>query len=339
VHTVGNQIYDGTKLIRLLGVDETGTQYACIQAGGGFFDPTTGGANSMTSITAMLAWGVNAVRIPLNEDCWLALNQTAATMPYSGTAYQTAIQTYVTQLVSNGIYPILDLHWTEGPGGSIATGQQPMPDAAHGGAFWTSVATMFKSQNKVIFDLFNEPYPDNNMDATSAWTCWGATTTSSCPGVTYETIGMAGMLAAVRATGATNLVLMGGIEYSNDLTQWLANAPTDTNIGVSWHVYNDNPYTMASDVTAILAKVPIVATEIGDIGVNGGSPACDGVFISSVMNILDNPGAGIPPQSYLAWSWSVDNMPALLSSYDPVTPTCDGPTYMTHIQAQSKLAP
>ena len=56
VHAVGNQIYDGTKLIRLLGVDETRTQYACDQ-GNGIFDPATDGANSMTSITAMLAWG------------------------------------------------------------------------------------------------------------------------------------------------------------------------------------------------------------------------------------------------------------------------------------------
>jgi hypothetical protein len=97
VHTVGNQLYDGTKAIRLLGVDETGSQYACIQ-GDGFFDPTTGGANSQTSITAMLSWGINAVRIPLNEDCWLSLNQTAKNMAYSGQAYQSAIQTYVSLL-------------------------------------------------------------------------------------------------------------------------------------------------------------------------------------------------------------------------------------------------
>jgi hypothetical protein len=335
VHTVGNQLYDGTKAIRLLGVDETGSEYACIQ-GDGFFDPATGGANSQTSITAMLSWGINAVRIPLNEDCWLSLNQTAKNMAYSGQAYQSAIQTYVSLLLTNNIYPILDLHWTEGPGGSAATGQQPMPDSAYGAAFWTSVATMFKSQNKVIFDLFNEPYPDNNMDSTSAWQCW-ENGGDSCPGVTLDVVGMQGMLTAVRNAGATNFVVMGGLEYSNDLTQWVASKPTDpaNNIGASWHVYNDNEYTTAAAIKSILAaNIPIVATEIGDVAVGTTPPPCDGAFITSVMDILDNPGNGAPPQSYLAWSWSTTNKPVLLSSYNPVTPTCDGPTFKTHVMAQ-----
>jgi endoglucanase len=337
VHAVGDQIYDGTKLIRLLGVDETGSQYACIQ-GDGFFDPTSpamGGANTQNSITAMLAWGVNAVRVPLNEDCWLSKNVTATNMAYMGAPYQAAIQTYVNLLLTNNIYPILDLHWTEGAGGSAATGQQPMPDATYGGQFWTSVATMFASENKVIFDLFNEPFPDNNMDSTSAWQCW-AQGGDTCPGVSFDVIGMQGMLAAVRAVpGATNLVLMGGIEYSNDLTEWLANAPTDpaNNIAASWHVYSDNPYTTAADATPLLAKVPIVATEIGDVT---NPPTCTGAFITSVMDVLDNPGAGFAPQSYLAWSWSTDNTPALLSSYEPVTPSCDGPTFMTHLMMQTQ---
>jgi hypothetical protein len=129
---------------------------------------------------------------------------------------------------------------------------------------------------------------------------------------------------------------MAGLEYSSDLTQWLAYAPTDDTIGVSWHVYSDNPYTTASDIISLLAKMPVVATELGDAS---NPPTCIGAFITSVMNALDNPGTGLPPQSYLAWSWSTDNMPKLLSSYHPVTPTCDGPTYMTHIMAQSMLSP
>jgi hypothetical protein len=332
---VGNQLYDGSKAIRLLGVDESGTQYECSD-GVGVFDPTNNtGANSAISITAMLSWGVNAVRIPLNEDCWLGLNGVNAA--YSGANYQSAIESYVTTLLSNNIYPILDLHFTEGPGGTLATEQQPMPDAAHGADFWTSVANAFKSEDKVIFDLFNEPFPDSNADATSAWQCWGATTTSSCPGVAYPVVGMQGMLNAVRAAGATNFVMMGGIEYSNDLSQWLTYEPSDpaNNVGASWHVYTNSNYTsnhtLAADALPVLAKVPIVAGEIGDTDT---PPACNGSFITTVMDFLDNPGNGIPAQSYLAWSWSTDNSPKILSSYDPVTPTCDGPTYKAHIMTQ-----
>jgi len=325
VHAVGNQIYDGSKAIRLLGVDRPGTEYECGN-GDGIFD----GPNDQASITAMLTWDINAVRIPLNEDCWLSLNGVSAS--YSGANYQSAIGAYVTLLLGNGIYPILDLHWTE-DAGAKATGQQPMPDA-NATAFWTSVAGMFKSQNKVIFDLFNEPYPDMNMDATSAWQCWGSTTSTTCPGVSYEIVGMKGMLAAVRNAGANNFVVLGGIEYSNDLSQWLAYAPTDTNIGVSWHVYTNSNYTsshsLSSDAAPVLAKVPIVATEIGDYST---PPACNGQFITTVMDYLDAPGAGIPAQSYLAWSWSTDNTPHVISDYTG-TPTCDGATYKMHLMAQ-----
>jgi hypothetical protein len=79
-----------------------------------------------------------------------------------------------------------------------------------------------------------------------------------------------------------------------------------------------------------LAKVPIVATEIGD---GSATPACNGQFITTVMDYLDAPGAGIPAQSYLAWSWSTDNTPHIISDYTG-TPTCDGPTYKMHLMAQ-----
>jgi hypothetical protein len=39
-----------------------------------------------------------------------------------------------------------------------------------------------------------------------------------------------------------------------------------------------------------------------------------------------------PPQSYLAWSWSTDDQPILISSYDG-TPTCGGITYKAHLLA------
>ncbi len=45
------------------------------------------------------------------------------------------------------------------------------PDTDHDIDFWKSVATAFSSNSAVIFDLFNEPYPDNNQDTSAAWSC------------------------------------------------------------------------------------------------------------------------------------------------------------------------
>jgi hypothetical protein len=325
---MGNQIFDGTKAIRLLGVDRPGSEYSCVQ-GPNIFDPADGSGNDSATVTAMKTWGINAVRIPLNEDCWLSLNGVSSQS--SGAAYQSAIKTWVGALIQGGIYPILDLHWTENAGAK-ATGQQPMPDAAHGVAFWTSVATAFASQPQVVFDLFNEPYPDMNMEATAAWQCWKSGGT--CPGVAYSVAGMQQMLTAVRSAGANNLVLLAGIEFANDLSQWLAYVPTDpaNNLGVSWHVYNNSNYTsnhsFAADAGPVVAKYPVVATEIGDI-----MGPCDGAYIGTIMGYLDVPAQGVPAQSYLAWSWSTDNTPSILGSYAG-TPACDGTAFKAHVLAQ-----
>src|SRR5206468_74068 len=70
VRVSGNTLVNGAgAVIRLLGVDRSGSEYACIQ-GWGFFD----GPSDATSIAAIAAWHTNAVRVPLNEDCWLGIN-------------------------------------------------------------------------------------------------------------------------------------------------------------------------------------------------------------------------------------------------------------------------
>src|SRR5476649_48012 len=49
----------------LHGVDRSGAEFDCV--GGSVFD----GPSDASSIQAMRAWGIDVVRVPLNEDCWL----------------------------------------------------------------------------------------------------------------------------------------------------------------------------------------------------------------------------------------------------------------------------
>ena len=222
----GNKLVNGAgQAIVLHGVDRSGTEYACIQ-GWGLFD----GPNDAASVQAIANWHANAVRVPLNEDCWLGIN--GAPAAYSGAAYQQAIANYVGLLNQNGLVAILDLHWTAA-GPAQATGQQQMADADHAVAFWGSVARAFKGNGSVIFDLFNEPY---NI----SWSCWrdGGT----CAGVSYAVAGIQSLVAAVRNTGATNVLMAGGLVWSNDLSQWLAYRPNDPlgNLVAAWHIYNFN---------------------------------------------------------------------------------------------------
>ena len=331
LHVSGNMLVNasGAQVV-LHGVNRSGTEYACVQ-GNGIFD----GPNDQASITAMKTWGVTAVRVPLNEDCWNALSNVPAAD--AGANYINAIKAYVSLLNSNGLVAILDLHWTDGVytgsssgcASATATCQKPMPDAAQAIPFWTSVANTFKGNDAVIFDLFNEPYASRATGSTaSGWTCWknGGT----CPGIGYQVAGMQSMVNAVRSTGANNVLMLGGEEYSNDLGSWLANEPTDPdhNLVASFHDYNFNSCVSqscwGSTVASVIASVPVIAGEIGEND-------CASGFINQLMSFLDSEHT-----SYLAWAWNADfncsTGPGLITDYTG-TPTNYGAGYKAHLLA------
>ena len=88
---------------------------------GGFFS----GPTDQTAVDDLKAWGINAVRVPLNEQCWLGiflllqcafhilteLAYGTISASHSGQNYINAIYTWVTLLTSNDIAVIVDLHW------------------------------------------------------------------------------------------------------------------------------------------------------------------------------------------------------------------------------------
>jgi len=225
LHVVGTEIQDGAnQTIRLYGVNRSGTEYQCVHSSG-FFD----GPSNEASVAAILNWPkVNAVRVPLNESCWLGIN--GAPGAYAGDQYKMAIQNYVNQLHKQHLIPILELHWV-GPGTSLATRQQPMPDADHAPAFWADVAATFAADDGVVLEPYNEPFPDGNKDSDAGWQCWRdgcsanqyGTSSSGPPTVlgTYQAAGMQSIVDAIRGAGAKQIVLLGGLQYSNALTQWL----------------------------------------------------------------------------------------------------------------------
>src|SRR5437899_2934821 len=237
VRIAGNHFVDGAgRTVRLLGVNRSGTEYECM-ANNGFFD----GPGDAASVAAMASWNIDAVRVPLNEDCWLGIN--GAPAAYSGTNYRNAIAGYVSRLHAAGMYAIVDLHWNAQ--GSLPadgrTGQgRQMADLDHSPAFWSSVASFFKNDHGVVFDLFNEPHD-------ISWDCWlNGCTTSDGTG-TWQAAGMQTLLNAVRATGATNVVTLSANGWGGDIPQWLNYRPRDPagQIAAGWHVYF--PETFYSD--------------------------------------------------------------------------------------------
>jgi endoglucanase len=298
LHVAGNKILTAQgKPYRLLGVDRSGGEFACVQ-GKGMWD----GPVDQAAVDAMKTWNIHAVRVPLNEECWLGVNGSPG-----GAAYQQNVKDYVNLLVANGINVILDLHWTWG---AYANGpdwhckdehavcQKPMPDARYTPQFWAGVAAAFKGNDAVVFDLFNEPYPEiaSDWDKTLGWQCWrdGGT----CTGLTYEVAGMQDLVDAVRATGATNVLMLGGLEWANDLREWLAHKPVDpvNNIAASWHAYSFNACATEtcwdSQVAPLAQQVPVVLGEFGQDN-------CGFDYMQRLVTWADAHHLG-----YLAWTWN-----------------------------------
>ncbi|WP_416977450.1 cellulase family glycosylhydrolase [Streptomyces sp. T028] len=330
LHVSGNKLVDADgRTRRLLGVNRSGGEFMCVQ-GRGIWD----GPVDDASVRAIADWNANTVRIPLNEECWLGLSNIDAA--YGGTNYVNAVRDLVARVEAHGMTPVVELHWTYGQytGNSAgcsdvhASCQKPMPDMQYTPSFWTSVANTFKSDQAVVFDLFNEPYPDRATSTTTqAWQCWrdGGT----CPGIGYEVAGMQDLVDSIRSTGARNVILAGGIAYSNDLTQWLTYKPTDPtgNLAAAYHVYNFNSCASEScwnsTLAPVAAQVPLVAGEIGE-------NTCSHAFVDQVMKWFDD-----RELSYLGWTWNTwdcSSGPSLISSYDG-TPTVYGTGLRDHLRA------
>ena len=95
LHVSGNRIVNGSNQpVQLRGVNRSGSEYACIK-GMGVFD----GPVDDASIAAMSSWKINAVRVPLNETCWLGINGVNAGLFGAGLSERRS-PSYVARLVA-----------------------------------------------------------------------------------------------------------------------------------------------------------------------------------------------------------------------------------------------
>jgi endoglucanase len=323
----GNRLVDqGGRTVRLQGVNRSGSQYACTTGPSTFEGPTDAAA-----VDAMRSWGINAVRVSLDEHCWLGVN--GLPVGRDGADYRRDVVGYVDRLTALGLVVIVDLHWSA-PGGvpasaatDVADPLRPMPDRDHAPAFWRSVAATFAPNRAVLFDLFNEPFPDLE-DATDpratdeAWRC--VRDGGVCARVGFLAAGMQELVDAVRSTGARNTVLVAGPQYAGVLDRWLTNRPVDPlgQLVASIHVYGpppdqtscSTPDCWSAQIAPVAREVPVVIGEMGD-------QDCSSGVVDPLMDFADAHGI-----SYLAWAWITADCasePSLISDYDG-TPTAYG---------------
>jgi hypothetical protein len=321
VRVSGDHFIDANgNTLQMRGVNLSGLEFVAVQ-GWDASDPWGGVAPNFTAIKT---WKSNTVRIPLNEASWLGytcVDGTGASRdPDPGHNYQATVKAAVANATAAGLYVSLDLHWTA-PGKFCPLAQNPMADTDNSLTFWTSIATTFKGYPNVMFELFNEPYLYWLTSGEVDWTVLmnGGTETEYVTGngsaytanYTWKVAGMQQMLNAVRATGATNVVLVAGTSWAQDLSLWAANKPSDplNQVAAVWHAYPNSgtvgdpqaalpkwgsvAYTWTASV--LTAGYPVIATEFGDHDAAGtvGSP-----FVSNLLPWADAHGV-----SYTGWTW------------------------------------
>jgi hypothetical protein len=203
-----------------------------------------------------------------------------------------AIVSYVNKLHAQGLYAEVSLMWAA-PGTQQALDHPAILDADHAPAALKAIANAFKGDPMTFIGLQSEPH-----DIT--WACW-KNGGSSCSGLGYTALGMQGALDAVRSTGATNVVTASGIDYSNNLSQWLANKPSDSlnQLMAEAHVYGGNTCASTScfntNYAPVAASVPLV---FGETGETYDDSSCASTNINTFMTWADSHNVG-----YEAWVW------------------------------------
>ncbi len=300
----GNHFVDAKgKQLRLIGVNRSGSEYSCSGDDGqgghgyGFFQ----GPVSDRAIAAMRKWKVNAVALPLNEACWLGgygdLNP-----DFSGEPYRQAIQGYVSRLNAHGIYVVLRLSGS-GPGDNVygsvpGDSEAPMADADHSLDFWSSLASAFAGNAAVVFHAFDEPHK-------ISWDCALNGCIADADGSEgepvfgqYQAVGHQAIVDTIRATGATQPIVISGIDFAGALDQWEQSMPADPlgKVVVGWNSfdYSGNLPSSKPFLGSLSRSHPVLVGGFGDTD-------CNSDYSRKLMRFADSKRI-----SYLAWTWNTE---------------------------------
>jgi len=106
-------------------------------------------------------------------------------------------------------------------------------------------------------------------------------------GLDMDAAGMQQLVDTIRETGATNVIMVAGVSYGNDLSQWLKYAPKDPlqQLAASVHIFNYHIRCNKSDcwhrtLSPIMEKFPLIVAEYG-------TTECDDGFVDTVQDWID----------------------------------------------------
>jgi hypothetical protein len=290
-----------------------------------------------TVSAAIHDWHVNIIRLPLSQDRWFGKGPEQHD---GGVAYRALIRQIVDECFTNRCYIILDLHWSDCNEWGANIGQHSMPDL-NSVVFWKDFAPVYANNPAVLFDLYNEPH-----DVT--WDVWvhggvikdrpvnrRAVRTPK----TYESVGMQRLLDTVRAAGAKNVVIAGGLDWAYDFSGILAghrlSDPHGHGIIYANHCYdnkNQSVDTWIANMEKASAQLPVIVSEFGgNSGPSRVNPS-DNWLMHVLQALRDH------LWSWVAWDLHTSARPNLISDWD-YTPSAKFGVYVKQELAETPPPP
>jgi endoglucanase len=186
---------------------------------------------------SMRTMGANVIRIPVHPQHW------ARDPDYLRRYLDPAVE----WAGGLGMYVIVDWHSI----GNAVTGYAPQsPESfCHTEAmttdFWKRVAGHFKDTPHVIHEIFNEP---QSISAADWRRCAGR------------------LVGVIRAQGAGQLIIVGGLEYGRELDWVLQEPPAGENLAFASHIFPSHARSgWDHDFGGVASRYPVVITEWGFI--------------------------------------------------------------------------
>jgi hypothetical protein len=311
---VGTQVVNSKKeRVRLRGVNT-----ACMEWS------SNGEGHILDTVkTAIQDWHVNIIRLPLAQDRWFGK---APEQKDDGKAYRDLVKQVVDLCAAQGCYIMLDLHWSDAGEWGQQIGQHVMPDA-NSLLFWKDCARVYRNNPAVLFDLYNEPH-DVSWDI---WLNGGEVTERDRQRgftKTYTAVGMQAMLDMVRSTGAKNVIVAGGLDWSYDMSGFLNGKQLKDPKG-NGVIYANHNYPFKGDtfekwlakMETATKQIPVIVSEFGAGG--GRRPDQNGdVWIRRVLQALHD-----HDWDWTAWDLHPAAGPTLISNWS-YTPTANFGVYV-----------
>lgn len=220
-------------------------------------DWSQNGENVLKSAeVAIEDWGVNVIRLPVKESYWFG--------DEAGN-YRQIVDNMIIFAANRGVYTVLDLHRYRAP-------------RKENLEFWQDASVRYKNHPAVLFDLLNEPHG-------TSWEVWRnggfiadkeqkadedafLTEEEKKHNATgFVSVGMQGLVDAVRETGANNVVVVGGLDWAYDLSGILKGYAIEEHPGGNGVMYSTHVYPWKSDWEGKFLEVarlyPILVGEVG----------------------------------------------------------------------------